>query len=163
MKVVETLQRSDFARELVVDDPRDNAGSRPEWYADQIKSSDATIVQLLSNNNVGSSEHNIKASVVAGLALGLGCRVLMLAQAPFESPVDYTELLQVHQGPSETTPRVNEWLTNIIAELPARRPRRPVNPPASALELRHVSMGQYVAEFERDEIDDYFVETSVRI
>ena len=52
------------------------------------------------------------------------------------------------------------WLSDITENLPRRRERRSQEAPSKKLELRHVALGQPVAEHERDELDNYFVETS---
>ena len=159
LHTLEAIDRSVFSRSLVVDDPNDNPAPKPEWYAERLAIADAVIIQLLSANHVDHLEHNVKASLVAGMAAGLGRKVLMLAQSPFETPVDYSDLLQVDERPTVSGPKVKTWLDAIERQLPQRRPRRLREPNVNALELRHVALGEPVAEHERDDLDAYFVET----
>ena len=159
LSTLKIIDQSVFRRSLVIDDPNDNPAPKPDWYAEQLASADAVIIQLLSSNQVNHLEHNVKASLVAGMAAGLGRKVLMLAQTPFETPVDYADLLQIDKRPTESGPKVKSWLDAIEKQLPQRRPRRSREPSANALELRHVALGEPVAEHERDDLDAYFVET----
>ena len=156
----ELLRTSIFTKALVVDDPLDNPSASLDWYADQLVTADAVIVHLLSTEHKGNSTHNIKGSLIAGLAYGLNRPLLMMAHGPYESPVDYGHLLWIHDTAASCKDIVSDWLAEKTSTLPRRRQRRPQEPPRDKLELRHVSLGQWVAEHERDSLDDYFVETS---
>ena len=160
LRTVESLQTSVFGESLIIDNPSDNPAPVADWYAEQLKAADAVIVHLMSSEQIGSETHNTKASIVAGLAHGLDRQLLMLAHAPFESPVDYGYLLRVHETAEACAQRASAWLLEIGKNLPQRRARRPPSAPRATLELRHVALGQPVAEHERDDLDNYFVETS---
>ena len=157
---VELLRTSLFGNSLVIDDPLDNPSPSLDWYADQLTKADAVIVHLLGNEHIGSSTHNTKGSLIAGLACGLKRPLLMLAHTPYESPVDYGHLLHVHDTAARCKEIVSDWLAEEIKDLPRRRQRRSQEIPRGSLELRHVMLGQWVAEHERESLDNYFVETS---
>ena len=114
----------------------------------------------MSSEQIGGEAYNTKASIVAGLAHGLDRQLLMLAHDPFETPVDYGHLLRVHETAEACAQRASAWLLEIGKTLPQRRARRPAGAPRASLELRHVALGQPVAEHEREDLDNYFVETS---
>ena len=100
-----------------------------------------------------------KGSVIAGLACGLNRPLLVLAHSPYQSPVDYGHLLHVHDTADSCRQTVSKWLKENSERLPRRRPRRDRKPSPVKWDLRSVSLGQHVAEHERDELDNYFIET----
>ncbi len=157
---VDVLRDSKFGESLTIDDPLDNPSPSLDWYAEQLTAADAVIVHLLGVEHVQSLTHNIKGSLIAGLARGLKRPLLMLAHAKFESPVDYGHLLKIHETAESCKQATSNWLADIGADLPRRRQRRSSEAPRDRWELRHVSLGQHVAEHERDDLDSYFVETS---
>ena len=159
IRTVELLKASRFGETLIIDDPRDNPSASLDWYAEQLATADAVVIHLLSREHSHNSAHNLKASLIAGLAVGLKRPLLMLAHSPYESPVDYAHLLKVHETAESCIQITSNWLDEVTANLPHRRPRRPREASRTNLELRHVSLGQPVAEHERDNLDNYFVET----
>ncbi len=156
----ETLRVSKFGDGLIVDDPSENPSQSLDWYAEQMASADAVIVHLLSEEHDGHELHNVKASVVAGLARALGRPLLMLAHEPYDVPVDYGDLLKLHSTAEHCKQYVAAWVDEVGSGLPIRRSRRTneIQPPV--LDLRHVSLGDPVAENERGSLDNYFVETA---
>ena len=160
IETLELLRTSVFGSALVVDDPRENPSPSLEWYAEQLVTADAVLVHLLSNEHSESATHNTKASLISGLARGLNRPLLMLAHAPYDTPIDYQQLLQVYDKVSECKTATSSWLTEITDNLPRRRSRRSHSIPQYKLELRHISVGQPVAEHEREDLDNYFIETS---
>ena len=158
----EAIRNSIFGPSLLVDDSRDNPSASLEWYADQLLSADAIVIQMLGTEQAGHFDHNIRASVVAGLALGLRRPIVMLAQAPYDPPMDYENLLNVHDTASTCVQFVSQRLAEIEKNLPRRRSRRPRTEGKAPvdLDIRSLSLGQHVAELERFDLDEYFVETS---
>ncbi len=159
--VKEALQSSLFGDSLIADDPRENPSPTLDWYAEKLLTADAVLVQLLSNDQSGNDTHNIKGSFIDGLAYGFRKPLFMTAQTPFESPVDYGQLLTIHETSQQCATFVKQWIGEVGAGLPRRRPRRPVGEATltTALDIRALSIGEPVAEHERHKIDDFFVET----
>ena len=160
ISVREAISLSVFSHSLILDDPRENPGATLEWYADKISHADAVLIHLLSDDQAESSNHNAKASFVAGLAHGMQKPALMLAHAPFTCPTDYQVLLKSHQTAQQAVSHFQAWLGTMA--LPRRRPRRSADasaPGSPTLQLRDLSLGEPVAENERSSLDDYFVET----
>ena len=92
----EFLDQSAFRNHLVIDDPKENPSPTLEWYAEKVHQVDAVLVHLLADNQRGALEHTVKASFVAGLALGFRKHVQMLAHTPCTCPVDYEQLMKCH-------------------------------------------------------------------
>ena len=123
--VVELLRASRFGETLIVDDPRDNPSPSLDWYAEQLTAADAAVIHLLSRKHLESDAHNLKSSLIAGLAVGLRRPLLMLAHSPYESPVDYAQILKVHETAESCIQITSKWLEDVTADLPRRRLRGP--------------------------------------
>ena len=158
----ETLRDSDFRDNIIVDDPKENPSPELDWYASKILISDAVLIQLLANNEVGAYNHNIRCSFAAGLAYGFNKNILMVAAAPFDSPSDYEKLLKIHETSLQCRSLLGDWTSDIHSSIPSRRNRRPTERTTATtkLDVRSLSVGDPVAENEHSRIDDYFVETS---
>ena len=161
----ETIENSIFGGSLIVDDPVENPSPTLEWYAGKLGIADAVLFHLLGDNQVGQLDHNVKCSIVAGVARGLKQSMLILAQKPYVTPVDYQGLLKLHDTASECRSTVKDWTDSLSAAVSPRRPRRPEGQTAGqrSLDLRRLALGEPVAENERQRLDSYFVETSTYI
>ena len=160
--VQEELKRSLFSESIIVDDPSEYSSQMLEWYADKILIADAVVVHMLSATHVDHSSHNLKASIVAGLAHGLGRPMLMFGHAPYDSPVDYEQWLIVHDTAEECVSRAKTWLGEVGNNLSYRRGRRRHvgSRTSRQMDLRSVFLGDVVAEHESHKLYEYFVETS---
>jgi hypothetical protein len=158
----EEVTSSAFANGLTIDNPRETPTTSVHWFAEKVRDSDAVLVHLLSDDQEDTLRHNIKCSFVAGIARGMNKPVLMLAHAPFRSPMDYVNLLREHRNAVECQGFSSAWLKETFANLPPRPKRRPVasSTPSPTLQLRSLSLGEPVAENEHFSLDDYFLETS---
>jgi len=157
----ETLDASNFAGSLIVDNPKETPSSTLSWYAENVRDTDATIVHLLSTDNTDNEFHNLKCAFVAGLAVGLGKPILMLAPEPYRTPVDYRALLKRHSTAEQCRFFAVPWLGETETHLPKRR-RRPgpdLLETATELDLRALRVGDWVAENEHSSLEAYFVET----
>ncbi|MGC4151469.1 MAG: hypothetical protein QM628_00085 [Propionicimonas sp.] len=136
----------------------DDLGIAPlGFYTKEIYRSSAAILHLLGVNRKRATEHNARASFLAGFTHGLGIPLLMVVQQDFASPLDYRDLLYQYGTSAELQKKVKEWLDTIPkARLGGRRLGRF----QLDIELPLTSFGQYVAEYEADELGDYFVQTS---
>ena len=155
------LKRSVFGESIIIDDPKEYSSLSLEWYAEKLLESDAVVVHLLGTNHEEHKEHNIKASIVAGLAHGFGRPIMMLAHAPYESPIDYDQWLSVHDTAEACMTTTKTWLDSVGNSLPRRRPRRQraSGVRSRQLDLRSLFLGDPVAEHEADKLHEYFVET----
>ena len=158
---IEGFNSSVFANSMIIDDPIENPSTTLEWYAGNLRAADAVLCHLLGDNQTGQLEHNVKCSLIAGLSRGFQKNTLMLVQTPFESPIDYRELLTVHSTAAECKISVGKWTTQLGQNIPRRRRRRPEGDANSTrvLDLRSLAVGEPVAENERQRLDAYFIET----
>ena len=160
--IQEEFKRSLFSESIIVDDPNEYSSQILEWYTDKILIADAVIVHLLSAAHVSHSSHNLKASIVAGLAHGFRRPMIMLAHAPYEPPVDYQQWLSVHDTAEACVARAKTWLGEVGNNLTHQRERRQRvgSRTSRQMDLRSLFLGDLVAEHEAHRLYDYFVETS---
>lgn len=136
----------------------DDLGLAPlEFYAKEIYRSSAAIFHLLAPHRVRNLEHNARASFLAGLAHGLGLSVLLVAEEGFKSPLDYRDLLYTYSTSAGLSEHVKHWLDTLPTSSGGRRRLGRL---ILDIELPLSSFGQYVAEYERAELSNYFINTS---
>ena len=162
LATTEELTKSIFADSIIIDDPNEYSSQMLDWYAEKLLIADAVVVHLLSTDHADHRDHNLKASIVAGLAQGFGRPMIMLAHAPYESPVDYDQWLKVHDTAESCVTVTRAWLKSVSDNLSHRRPRRQqaVRSTSARIDLRSLFLGDPVAEHEADRLFEYFVETS---
>ena len=136
----------------------DDLGMAPlDFYVKEIYRASAAIFHLLAPKRLRSVEHNARASFLAGLAHGFELPVLMVVEGGFESPLDYKDLLYTYDSAAGLQEYVKAWLEALPKQAGTNKRLGKL---ALDIELPLRSFGQYVAEYERDELTNYFVETS---
>lgn len=148
---------------LIVDDPRESAVQTLTWYGTQVFGADAVVCHLTDPERDGARLHNARHSLVAGMAVGMERRLLMLAEGELLAPMDYRELLKTYAKPSEAVGRLDEFLVPIEGDVSSQEATRLSYSSAVrvATELRGLRLGEFVAENEVDRlVRDYFVETA---
>lgn len=160
--VQEEFKKTIFADSIIVDDPKEYSSQIMEWYAEKLRIADVVVVHFLSTEHSNSGFHNLKACIIAGLAHGLGRPMIMLAHAPYNPPVDYEQLLVVHNTAEACATAARTWLKDMGANLSHRRARRRtvVSRASRSMDLRSLFLGDAVAEHEAEQLYEYFVETS---
>src|SRR5207247_1828414 len=98
------------ANELLADNPKDNPVATLNWYAEKVRDADAILLHLLSERQEGHLQHNVKCAFLAGLARGFERQVLMLAPDPYQTPLDYRDLLKIHNGAEECARAAVFWI-----------------------------------------------------
>ncbi|ALV44155.1 hypothetical protein MB46_00130 [Arthrobacter alpinus] len=136
----------------------DDLGLAPlQYYVKEIYRSSAAIFHLLPPAKVRSKEHNARASFLAGIAYGLELPLLMVVETGFIPPLDYKDLLFIYPTSAALQDHVKGWLKNLPK--PEGSNKR-LGRLALEIELPLRSFGQYVAEEEAEDLNDYFIETS---
>jgi hypothetical protein len=148
---------------VVVDDPQESTVRTLAWYGEQVANAAGVLCHLTSPDREGSRLESAKYSLVAGLAFGLGKKLLMLAEGDYLAPVDYRDLLKHYGRSTEATAYADEWIAPIDAsELKVREERGDrLTKARLATELKGLRFGDYVAENETEMLtDQYFVSTA---
>lgn len=136
----------------------DDLGLAPlQFYVREIYRSSAAIFHLLPPNRVRADQHNSRASFLAGLAYGLDLPLLMVVETGFIPPLDYKDLLFIYPTSASLQTHVGNWLSNLPKP---KGSNKRLGRLALDIELPIRSFGQYVAEYESEELNDYFIETS---
>lgn len=149
-------RRSRRGLRVTVSDPTESSLNPLTWYAPNIATAAGVLVHFASETRNRSTVHNNRHALVAGLALGLDIPILMLAEEGYRAPFDYETRLHVYTSPQECEAFAREWLDGLALEGVAwGAPRSYDSNPLSRLRF-----GEHVAENERVELLDYFVETS---
>jgi hypothetical protein len=146
-------------RTVVTADPDEAAFQPLTWYAQQIFNTRAAIVHFTGRGRAGAAPHNARCAIVAGLALGMGKPLLMLAEEGYDPPFDYQDLLHIYHNAKDCARKSREWLESSLTlpNVRAEIPRASTQPSAS--DLRGLLLGSYIAEDERLTLEEYFVET----
>ena len=142
---------------LVLADPDEAVRYTLPWYAQQIYSSVAVLVHFCADWRKGAATYNPRVSLIAGLALGMGRPVFMLAEEDYADPLDYRDFLYVYSTPKACVDKGRGWLDTTLGT--GSEPVHPERKLRLATELKSIRLGEPVAENEEEDLSTYFVET----
>ena len=117
---IRIAQRVNVARLPSVVDVQRGRVQPLSWYVQQATAASAVLCHLLSTDHANWELHNSKHALVAGLAHGLGRQLLMLAHEPYTSPIDYRDLLKVHDTAAKAETFFDQWILPIEEEYEKR-------------------------------------------
>ncbi|MGB6692482.1 MAG: hypothetical protein WBE76_31960 [Terracidiphilus sp.] len=146
----------------VIDDPKEIGVQPLEWYVVNVKAAKAVICNFLSDDYEDVKISNAKNAFVAGLAYGLQKPLLMLAQKPYFSPIDYRDLLRVHDDAKQAEIFYQDWLAEILEADKQTAERVTLHNEAITAHggLLELNVGDPIAEYESEDLFEYFIETS---
>ncbi len=146
----------------IIDDPQEVRIQPFAWYVQQVTSAFAVVCHLLSNEYQNWQLHNAKHALIAGLAYGKSKPLLMLAHEPYETPLDYRDMLRNHSTAAEAESAFRVWYLPLVEQFERRIAQTAVYKAEERAHagLRHITIGESVAEYESDSIPDYFVSTA---
>jgi hypothetical protein len=146
----------------ITDDPKEAPIQTLSSYAKEVHRAFGVIVHFLSPTQYGHQFQNAKNSFVSGLAYGFGKNILMLAHDPFESPIDYSDILKVHSTAAECELHADTWLRKLEEEY--EQQKHDIEKYRTKLrayqELENIYIGDYIAENESEDLGDYFIPTA---
>ncbi|MDE3136774.1 MAG: hypothetical protein KGL59_09380 [Acidobacteriota bacterium] len=148
---------------VVVDDPRESTIQTLSWYGSQVYASEGVLFHLTGPGREGGDLHSARQALVAGLALGMGKPLLLLAERDLMTPVDYKELVRRYISAEDAAARVEEWFAQVGDTLvrSAAAAQEYGARLKLATELGSLQIGEYIAENEeRMLVDSYFVQTT---
>jgi hypothetical protein len=146
----------------IIDDPKEVRIQPLNWYVQQVTSAFAVVTHFLSNEYQNWQLHNAKHALVAGLSHGMSKPTLMLAHEPYTSPLDYRDLLRPHPTAAAAEAIFTDWLLPLIDRYEKNVSERILYQEEEKVkgELWSIAIGDPVAEYESDELIDYFVPTT---
>jgi hypothetical protein len=126
-----------------------------------VQHSHAVLVHFASDETSKASITNAKYGFVAGLAYGMAKPIMMLADLPFECPIDYRILMKTHFSASQAVAAVEPWLDEIVDRKKTREEgdRDKRKSQAEQSFLKQLRLGEPNAENEAETLKEYFVET----
>ena len=146
----------------IVDDPSEVRIQTLSWYAQNVYNAYAVIAHFLSSDHTEWLYHNAKNSFVSGLAYGFGKQLLILAHEPFNSPIDYREILKFHKTAADCVNIAGSWLETVEKEFDERdlSSRKYEDEIRSYSELQNIFIGDPIAEHESEALLNYFIQTA---
>lgn len=147
---------------MITDDPQENNSQPLQWYINNAFNSEGAIVHLLDEKRDAKFNQNGKYAFVSGILFGFDRPLLMLAHAPYKSPIDYSDLLFVHETAGTCVSTASAWITRIGEHLSYERQRLSEQSIEieNKLALRNIYLGQDQAENEQIDLIDYFIPTA---
>ena len=146
----------------VLDDAVETKTQSISWYLARLLRIPAVLAEFSTTERTGHAVQNSKCSLICGLSLGLGLKVLMVCEEPYATPLDYKELLKKHKTPSECKANVDVFLDELkqnYFELSEKREKFKINRKERNA-LQCISFGEFLAEHEGDKLRNYYIETT---
>jgi hypothetical protein len=152
--LVESRQR--FGMRVAIADPSESSVLPLRWYVNEMARSAGVLIHFAGSHRNRAILHNNRHAFIAGVARGLEIPVLMLAETDYPAPFDYQSLIKTYETAEECTEEAREWLEHLSFENVLISSRAG----ARGGHLANLRFGEHVAENERIELSDYFVETA---
>jgi hypothetical protein len=162
MRLTKTIN-SHINGNVTIDDPDEIRIQTLSWYIQHIICSYGVIAHFESDSKEGHILHNAKLAFVCGTAFGLKTPLLMLAQEPYKTPIDYRDILKLHDTASKCASFATEWFQGKKEDFEECRktPREISSKELRARsELQKLYLGDIIAENDLRSIDDYFIKTA---
>lgn len=159
--ISETLSKSPL--DIIIDDPVEMPFQPLSWYLSRIGKAYAVVVNLGSERIENVQKHWAKCALVAGIALAMGRRLLIIGENVTFEPIDYRDLIKSYENTEQVKRIIKDFLEPVInATAPHREHKKydivkPVKPIKSI--LYDIDLGDYMAENEVHSLDSYFIET----
>lgn len=152
--MIESRQRR--GQRFIVSDPGESGLSPLSWFVVQSADAAGVLVSFAGDSRNQSLVHNNRHALVAGLAMGLEIPVFLLAEEDYSAPFDYEALLSVYETAEECVAQARGWLDGLEFD------GRSWETPRASLQnsLAGLRFGEHVAENERSDLSDYFLETA---
>ena len=112
---------------------------------------------------MGNELHNSKCAFISGFSVGLGLKILMISEKPYDTPIDYKELLIKFSNRTDCQQSVRPYLNEIqkdIANLILRRRHKEIKTKEPNRYFQKINFGEFIAEHEIDNLYRYYIETS---
>ncbi|GBR76098.1 hypothetical protein NO2_0706 [Candidatus Termititenax persephonae] len=143
---------------IKLSDPHEVEYKTLSYYFTNLQTTKSVIFHMVPENYENHNVENAKKSFLAGVALGLDKKVLLIAPAKYRSPLDYADILETYISSEDCINRVRQWLsTNCISELDTKMPEQVQD--NSNFGVLQIAL-ECVAENEKEDLLNYFVSTN---
>ena len=145
-----------------LDDSSEVLSQPIEWYMKNLLSCTAVLSEFSSSDRVGYQIQNSKCSFISGIALALGVDLLMIAEEPYNTPLDYKDYLIKYNTVNTVTQNVNSFLNGVKDRFFQKREqlKQIVKRNIRKSELQTISFGDFLAEHEESTLCEYYVPLS---
>lgn len=161
LTISETLFKSPL--EIITDDPIETPFQPLSWYLSRIGKSYAVVVNLGSERISNVQKHWAKCALVAGIALALGRRLLIIGENTTFKPIDYRDIMKNYENSAQAQSIIKEFLTQVVSATASQREykRYDITKSISLTDslLYKIDLGDYTAENEMHFLESYFIET----
>ncbi|CAH0994409.1 hypothetical protein EMA8858_00518 [Emticicia aquatica] len=146
---------------VTIDDAQEVKVQPLSWYIEEISSVQAILCEFMATSRSGFEIQNSKSAFIAGIGHGLNLDILMICEEPYNTPIDYREILQKYSNPQKCeniiSPFVNKISDNIIEILTTKN----ILAKKSKIrtEFQNIRFGDFIAENEIEDLYEYFIET----
>ncbi|MFG1737694.1 P-loop ATPase, Sll1717 family [Micromonospora chalcea] len=142
--------------EVATVDMDEYGGSPLAWFAEQIYTSASAVFHMTPERAILSETSNARASLLAGMARGLGRDIIIIMEDSAVPAIDYRDLAIHYRNAVDLEKQAIVWMETLRAATPlaASRVRRHIS-----VELSALRFGNHVAESDQEGLDQYFVET----
>lgn len=135
-------------------DPSEHARLSASQAARFVASSYGVVVPLLSPNDTGANEHNVRAAFVAGISHALEKPTLIIKRGSWPAPLDIRHATLAYDSFSQLKTIVGEFAPQVHNA----RYHKPPRAPGKQNFLAKLNLGDPAAENEEQHLDDYFLE-----
>lgn len=146
----------------IVDDASENANLPLSWYIQKLHAVPAVLIQFSSQTRSGYELHNSKCALVSGMSVGLGLEVQLMAEKPYDSPLDFRDLLKKFSNRQECSIIVKDYLITLQKEIATLliNERDRIDSRKKVSELQNLDFGEAIAEHESNKLYQYYVDTA---
>lgn len=157
--IVQKIEK-EFRLSYFLDDSRETPIKSFTWYLEHIHNVPAVLVEFSPTDREGYILNNLKASLVAGLALGFDKKLLMISVEPYKVPIDYREYLVKYETKSGCVNAIDPFLKYIQERAIQFLSKRSISQKShkERTDLQNIDFGDYIAEDEREMLENYYLE-----
>jgi hypothetical protein len=148
--------RQNRGEKTVVADPAESSLIPLTWFIRQLGTAAGVLINFAGHNRNRAVVQNNRHALIAGLSLGLEIPILLLAEDTYPAPFDYETYLRVYETAEECLEQAREWLDTLDLD----RANWKASRASRRSKLFGLRFGEYVAENERTDLPDYFIETA---
>lgn len=158
--IVKSLKENNFA--YVLDDATETKTQSLYWYLPRLLNIPAVIAEFSPTSRTGYEIQNSKCSLISGIAIGLGSEVLMVCEEPYDTPLDFRDILKKHKATWECKENTRTFLEKIKHDyfILSEKLSRFKQTKKDRNILQKISFGEFLAEHERERLYQYYVETT---
>jgi hypothetical protein len=154
VQLMSTLKKSGFRFRTY--DPVETPRLTLHEARKQVSGSIGIVAHLLSPNRQGSTRHNSLCALLGGMAMAEGKVVAMLQEEAVQQPIDYRDVVQSYQIPSDIARMLEGTIKMVVEHMQVAGPS--VGRRAEKV-LEKLDLGDTAAENEIAGLRNYFVPT----